>query len=670
MTEAAPLLDPAAADIAVRPQDDLYAHVNGTWLRTHRIPADRGIDGAFHALRDQSEIWCRQICEEVAAGSLEDPDAARIALLWSRFMDEAGVEAAGTAPLAPELELIRGASDHASLARIAGLLQRGGVGALIGPWLGTDPHDSAATMLNLSQSGLGLPDEAYYREEAHAPVREAYGQLIATLLHLSTETPEPEAHRKAESVLAFETHLAAHHRDAVANRDPLKSDNPIAFADLPERFPGYDWASWATALGLRLEADALVNVCQPEFVAGACTLWAESDLDLLKDWLTVSLLDTRAPLLNSALVDAHFEFHGRTLSGTEELRPRWKRALSLIEGVLGHALGRLWVERHFPPAAKARMDELVEALLGAYATSIHTLDWLGEETKQKALLKLIHFVPKIGHPATWRSHEAMHLASTSDLVGAVRVANAFETDRELSKLGKPVDRSEWFLTPQTVNAYYNPTFNEIVFPAAILQPPFFDLDGDDAVNFGAIGAVIGHEIGHGFDDQGSRYDAAGNLENWWCDADRQRFEERTAALISQYDVLVPTAVRAQGEDSQAPHVNGALTVGENIGDLGGLSIAWKAFATLLADRGVDVHAVDTADDGLSPAQRFFISWARVWRTLARPEFARQMLAIDPHSPAEFRCNQVVKNMDAFAEAFGVAPGDGMWMDPADRVRIW
>jgi len=380
-------------------------------------------------------------------------------------------------------------------------------------------------------------------------------------------------------------------------------------------------------------------------------------------------------------VEENFDFHGRTLSGTQELRPRWKRALSLIESYLGDAMGRAWVARHFPPDAKEAMDALVQRLLDAYGESIRGLDWMSEDTKVKALAKLATFNPKIGYPVKWRDYSTLHLDSSATLVDNVRAANAHATDREWAKLGGPVDRDEWYMTPQTVNAYYNPTQNEIVFPAAILQPPFFDAQADDAVNFGAIGAVIGHEIGHGFDDQGSRYDGEGNLSNWWTEEDRAAFEERTHALIGQYDVLTPSVLlptegdEAVADDSEGgterslPHVNGALTIGENIGDLGGMTIAWKAWVAALAEQGLTPRTAPVIDE-ITGAQRFFFSWARAWRTATRPQFARQMLAVDPHSPAEFRCNQVLRNLDAFAQTFDVKPGDGMWLDPAERVTIW
>ena len=558
-----------------------------------------------------------------------------------------------------------------------GALMRAGIGGLVGAYVGTDPHDSSSYMVSLVQSGIGLPDEAYYREEDYESIRQAYVAHTGRLLALAgVADPEGAAHR----IMALETALASHHRDSVSNRDPLLSDNPTPWTRLASLAPGFDWDAWAR--GARMPVRGLVvNVDQPDFLRGAASLWESTDLATLKEWLSASIIDARASLLSADFVEENFDFHGRTLSGTQELRPRWKRALSLIESYLGDAMGRAWVARHFPPDAKEAMDALVQRLLDAYGESIRGLDWMSEDTKVKALAKLATFNPKIGYPVKWRDYSTLHLDSSATLVDNVRAANAHATDREWAKLGGPVDRDEWYMTPQTVNAYYNPTQNEIVFPAAILQPPFFDAQADDAVNFGAIGAVIGHEIGHGFDDQGSRYDGNGNLSNWWTEEDRAAFEERTHALIGQYDVLTPSVLlptegdEAVADDSEdgtersLPHVNGALTIGENIGDLGGMTIAWKAWVAALAEQGLTPRTAPVIDE-ITGAQRFFFSWARAWRTATRPQFARQMLAVDPHSPAEFRCNQVLRNLDAFAQTFDVKPGDGMWLDPAERVTIW
>ena len=676
-TLLARVLETANMDRTVRPQDDFYRHVNGTWLATHEIPADRPMDGAFHALRDASEKYARTIAQDAAAGRLDDPDAQRIAVLWTQFLDEDAIEAAGSAPLHADLEFIEACTSRDELAEAMGFLMRTGIGGLVGAYVGTDPHDSSAYMVSLVQSGIGLPDEAYYREEDYAPIRDAYIAHTARLLSLAG-MPDPEG--AARRIMALETAIASHHRDSVSNRDPLLSDNPTLWSELTRLAPGFDWDAWARGAHMPVSG-LVVNVDQPDYLRGAASLWEHTDLATLKEWLSASAIDARASLLSADFVQENFDFHGRTLAGTQELRPRWKRALSLIESYLGEAMGRAWVARHFPPDAKDAMDALVGRLLHAYGESIRSLDWMSEETKEKALAKLATFNPKIGYPVKWRDYSTLHLDPAATLVDNIRAASAHATDREWDKLGCPVDRDEWYMTPQTVNAYYNPTQNEIVFPAAILQPPFFDAQADDAVNFGAIGAVIGHEIGHGFDDQGSRYDGRGNLSNWWTDEDRAAFEERTHALIGQYDVLTPSVLlpsednKEESGDSEEsverslPHVNGALTIGENIGDLGGMTIAWKAWVAALAEQGLTPQTAPVID-GVNGPQRFFFSWARAWRTATRPQFARQMLAIDPHSPAEFRCNQVLRNLDAFANAFGVRHGDGMWLDPAQRVTIW
>lgn len=669
MTETlkAHVLDPALMDTGVRPQDDYFRYVNGGWLRTHRIPADRPIDGAFYTLRDLSEERGRAIAEDAANGLIDDPDAQRIATVYSQFMDEDAAEALGAAPLLPELDAIAGADTPEELARVGGRLMRSSVPLFFAPYVNNDVNDTSRYITYITQAGLGLPDESYYREDKYAGTRDAYVAHVARVLALSGVVDEGEAPAAARRVMDFETELASHHWDSVKTRDPQLADNPRTWAQIVSENPGFDWQGWADQLGFDTAALPVLNVDQPDFLQAAAGMWASVDLEVLKLWLVRKVVDARSPLLSRAFVEENFDFYSRTLAGTQELRPRWKRAMGLVEAVLGEALGRLYVERHFPAEYKERMETLVGRLLDAYRASISDLDWMGDETKAKALEKLATFNPKIAYPPKWRDYSALEISDEATLVDNVRAAEAFELDWELGKLFRGVDRDEWFMTPQTVNAYYNPTMNEIVFPAAILQPPFFDPEADDAVNFGAIGAVIGHEIGHGFDDQGSQFDHEGNLNNWWSDEDRSEFEARTKALIAQYDAFTPAELAGHGEDY---HVNGALTIGENIGDLGGLTIAWKAWVATLADSGINSPAEAPVIDGLTGPQRFFAAWARSWRSKARDEFAIQLLAVDPHSPSEFRCNGVLRNLDAFAETYGVAPGDGMWLAPQDRVRIW
>ena len=465
---------------------------------------------------------------------------------------------------------------------------------------------------------------------------------------------------RAARIVALETTLAAAHWDVVRRRDADLSYNLRSFADLSGTAPGFDWSGWIAALGVTPEKIAELVVRQPDYLSAFAELWSGADFADWQDWARWRLIRARAAILTDELVEEEFSFYGRTLSGTEEIRERWKRAVSLVEGLMGDAVGRLYVQHHFPPQAKARMDILVANLREAYRVSISDLEWMTPETRRRALAKLDRFTAKIGYPKHWRDYAALHI-TRDDLYGNVIRGHEVEFDREVAKLGGPVDRDEWFMTPQTVNAYYNPGMNEIVFPAAILQPPFFDADADDAANYGGIGAVIGHEIGHGFDDQGSKYDGDGNLVDWWTDADRTEFTARTTKLIEQYDAYVPRDLEARDE---APHVQGAFTVGENIGDLGGLSIALLAYQLSLGGREAPVI------DGLTGVQRVLFGWSQVWRTKSRAAEAVRRLAVDPHSPPEFRCNGVVRNIDAFYDAFDVSEDDALYLDPQQRVRIW
>ena len=647
-----------------RPQDDFYRFINGQWLATHKIPADRPMDGIFNQLHDQSELWEKEIAEDASSGKISGHNAELIAHLYGTFMDEDAVEAAGYSPIAGKLERLRSVSTHLELARLMGTFRYEGIGGLFGSYVGTDAHNSSQHQLDIYQSGISLPDEAYYREEQHRPILKAWETYVATLFTL-VGIDEEQASEHAHAVKELETQIASFHRDAVSNRDPLLADHPMTWKELCSSYPSFPWDEWAASAHLPINKVDTLNVSQPDFLGQATQLWAQTDLETLKLWMAHSLIDEYAMLLSSEFIEASFNFHGRALSGTEELRPRWKRGLSLVSSLLGEAMGEIWVSRHFPPENKAIMDELVHSLLEAYHNALSTCDWMGEETRAAALKKLSTFTPKIGYPDRWIDYSPLKVESLS-LVDTVEAATRFHVQRRWDKLGGPVDRSEWHMTPQTVNAYYDPTMNEIVFPAAILQAPFFDPKADDASNFGAIGAIIGHEIGHGFDDQGSRFDAEGNLENWWTEEDRARFEERTKRLIEQYNALTPRDL--EGEEPPL-HVNGALTLGENIGDLAGLSIAWQAYVSRLKEKG-ETPQTAPAIDGLTAAQRFFTSWARGWRTAIRREFAKQLLSIDPHSPAEFRCNQVVANMDSFAEAYDLAPDDALWIAPNERVRIW
>jgi putative endopeptidase len=644
-------LDLQWVDPGTRPQDDLFGHVNGQWLRTHEIPDDRSQDGAFRALRDRAEADVRAIVEEAASSS--GADAKKIADLYHSFMDVGRIEAAGTAPLRPLLAEIAEAPDRAGLAEVLGRYQRAGGPSLLGAFVATDAKDSSRYLVHLSQSGLGLPDESYYREDTYAEIRTAY---VIHLTRLAELVGLAEPARVAERVMELETELAAQSWDRVTNRDAEKTYTLMAGSALRAHAEAFDWDRWCHGIGAPAGAFDEVVVRQPSFVAAAAQLWAERPLQQWQAWLSLRTASAFAEYLDEAVVAEDFDFYGRTLSGTPALRERWKRGVSFVEGALGEAVGRLYVERHFPASSKERMVTLVANLVEAYRQSINELDWMGPRTREQALEKLARFTPKIGYPDSWKDYSSLQI-QPDDLLGNALRAGAWSTDYEFGKLGTEVDRTEWLMTPQTVNAYYHPRMNEIVFPAAILQPPFFDPDADDAANYGGIGAVIGHEIGHGFDDQGSRYDGAGNMTDWWTPEDRAEFDRRAQQLIEQYNALSPIGLPDH-------KVNGALTVGENIGDLGGLTIAIKAYKIAIGEAEPPELA------GLTGLQRVLFGWAQVWRAATRDAEAMRRLAIDPHSPPDLRCNAVVTNLDAFHEAFGVQESDALFTPPERRVRIW
>ncbi|RYJ06961.1 MAG: peptidase M13 [Actinomycetales bacterium] len=651
--DAAPAIDIRQLDPQVRAQDDLFRHVNGPWLSTAAIAPDRATAGAFVHLVDESELAVREIVEQARDGAIEGDDARRIGDLYRSFMDTERVEALGATPLEPELAAVDAVTDVASLVRTLGSLERSGVGSLLGLYIAPDRGHPDRYVTHVVQSGIGLPDESYYTGNDFAPVRAAYVDHVETVLGLAGLD---DARSRAERVLDLETRIAEHHWDRVACRDAQKTYNLVDRAGLQALLPALDLDVWSAAAGIPDAVLAEAVVAQPSFVEGLQGLLVDAEIEAWKDWLRWQVVHAAAAYLSTPFVEANFAFYGKTLSGTDELRPRWKRGVGFVEGAVGEAVGRLYVERHYPPASKARMETLIDALIEAYRRSIAELPWMSEATKAEAHAKLEAFTPKIGHPDAFKDYSALETDPT-DLLGNARRALAVAMDRELAKIGSPIDRDEWYMTPQTVNAYYNPTMNEIVFPAAILQPPFFHAEADDAVNFGAIGAVIGHEIGHGFDDQGSHYDGTGALRNWWTDDDRAAFDALAQDLVGQYDALSP-----EGADGQT--VNGSLTIGENIGDLGGLGIAFRAFR--IATEGTEQPTID----GLTPDQRFFMSWAQAWQSKVRPAETVRRLTVDPHSPAEFRCNQVVRNIDAFYEAFDVTEDDALWLDPEQRVTIW
>jgi putative endopeptidase len=647
-------IDQAAIDPDVRPQDDLFAHVNGRWLATTTIPQDRGRYGTFDVLRETAEEHVRAIIEEVAAGAPQPGTvAAKVGDLYASFMDEQAVEALGVSPLADDLARVAAVADAGDVVALSGALGRSGVTGGVIAFVNTDDRDPSRYVVYLEQAGLGLPDESYYREDAHADKRTAYVAHVGRMLALAG-WPDPEG--AAQRVMALETRLAAGHWDKVTNRDPVKTYTLVDLAGLTEMGPGIDWVRYLEGLGAGPEAFDAVVVRQPDHIRSMAAALAEEPVEAWRDWLAWHVVHAQAPYLSAAVVEENFDFYGRTLSGVPQMRERWKRGVGLVEESLGEAVGQLYVERHFPASSKERMVTLVANLVEAYRQSISDLDWMGPDTRERALAKLAKFTPKIGYPDVWKDYSTLEVRP-DDLLGNVLRAGAWSTDFDLAKIGKPVDHDEWFMSPQTVNAYYHPRMNEIVFPAAILQPPFFDAEADDAANYGGIGAVIGHEIGHGFDDQGSKYDGDGNMTDWWEPTDRTEFDRRSQALIDQYSALSPAGLPDH-------KVNGALTVGENIGDLGGVTIALKAYRIAL---GADEPPVL---DGLTGLQRVLFGWAQVWRMVTRDAEAVRRLAVDPHSPPDLRCNAVVTNLDAFHEAFEVQESDALYTPPDKRVRIW
>jgi putative endopeptidase len=648
-------LDLSHIDPAVRPQDDLFRFMNGKWLKESTIPEDRASDGAFYWLYEEAEKQVKQIIlDQAATKAPAGSNAQKIGDLYNSFMDETQIEKLGISPIAKDLAAAQAITGLSDFLKTLGEFESRGLSGLFYSYVSTDNKDSTKNILYLGQSGISLPDEAYYREGDYQGVRDAFLLHIQKMFELANLA---DAALAAKQVLEIESLIASCHWDQVKDRDAELTYNKKSFAQLSQLAPDFDWQLWISASKTPMQVLQQVVVRQPSYFEGLSKLLATFDLPKWRSWLTWHVLSGASPYLSSQFVNENFAFYGTTLSGIPKLKDRWKRGVGLVEGALGEAVGQIYVQRHFGENAKTKMVELVKNLITAYRISIEGLSWMSQETKERAFVKLNKFTPKIGYPDRWRDYSKLSI-SPNDLIGNLAQIAKFSQDYEYAKIGKPVDKSEWYMTPQTVNAYYNPGMNEIVFPAAILQPPFFDVNADDyAANYGGIGAVIGHEIGHGFDDQGSKYDGDGNLVNWWSDVDRAEFEKRTKKLIDQYNQLSPEA---------APEVkvNGALTVGENIGDLGGLTIAYKAYQISLDGKQPPVI------DGYTGWQRFFMGWAQSWRSKYRPEEARRRIAIDPHSPAEFRCNQIVANLDEFHNAFGLVQNDKQYMAQSERVRIW
>lgn len=637
--------DTAGMDRSVEPGDNFYEFANGTWADTTPIPADKSNYGMFTMLADLSLERSREILDEAAR-----TPGSKIGDFYSSFIDRAAVNAAGIQPVQPMLQKIRGAADRPALAAIMGDLARAGVNAPFGNFVDSDDKNPDSAIFQFAQGGLGLPDRDYYLSDDAGLVqkRNAYRDYLAQLFTLAGES---NAAARAAAVLAFETDIAEAHWNRVDSRDATKTYNKLTLAQLEGSAPGFAWDPYFSAIGVAAQPNVIVR--QPSAVAGTAKLFATSPLDVVKDYLWLQALDAYAPYLSDPFVDAHFAFHGTVLNGTPQNEEVWKRGVNLVTAGMGEAVGKEYVDRYFPPEAKAEMDKLVANVIAAMDRRIQGLSWMAPETKSRARAKLAAFTPKIGYPDKWRDYSALEIRR-NDLVGNVMRANRFEHQRGLNKLGRPVDRDEWFMTPMTVNAYANFNWNEIVFPAAILQPPFFDPNADPAINYGGIGAVIGHEISHHFDDQGSKYDETGRLSEWWTPGDVQRFNALTGKLADQYDKY---------EVAPGKFVNGKFTLGENIGDLAGLQVAYDAYRASLGGREAPVI------DGFNGDQRFYLGWAQVWRRNYRPENLLQRLLTDPHSPSEQRV-AVVRNLDPWYPAFGVSTDDRLYLSPDQRVRIW
>ncbi|WP_024890177.1 M13 family metallopeptidase [Luteimonas huabeiensis] len=645
-------IDTAGMDTRKRPGEDFFGYVNGTWAATTEIPADKSSYGAFMILRDLSEARVRQLVESYPLG---DPatggDAPKIAALYAAFMDEAAVEALGARPLEPLLADIRAAADHEALATLMGGRYGGFGRSLFGLSVSDDQRRPDVYALYLSQSGLGLGDREMYLDPKFAPQRERYRAYVAQLLELAG-WPQPAA--QAEAILALETRIAEAHWTRAQSRDRSKTYNPLALSAFPERAPGFPWAAFFAAAGVDRAQVAVVR--QDTAIPKLAEIFAQTDVPTLQAWQAFHAADSAAPLLSSDFVEAHFEFRSKFLSGQPEQRERWKRAVAFAEEAMGEAIGRDYVALYYPADAKAKMDELVANVKAAMRTRLQALEWMGPETRAEALAKLENFGLKIGHPETWRDYSGLEIVN-GDLFGNAERSLRFDWDYRRQRIGRPVDKGEWGMTPQTVNAYYSSVKNEIVFPAAILQPPFFDPAADPAVNYGAIGGVIGHEIVHGFDDQGRKSDGHGVLRDWWTAEDAAKFEAQAAKLGAQYEAY--TFPQLPGM-----HINARVAMGENIGDLGGLTIALEAYRRSLG--GAQAPEID----GFSGEQRLFMGWAQVWRTLWRDDALRQQLVNGTHSPGQIRAFAPLRNIDAWYDAFEVTERDPLWIAPEDRVRIW
>ena len=644
--------DVAGMDRTTRAGDDFVTHTSGTYLKTLEIPADKTSFGMFTKLRDLSQERTRTIIEKAAAsGGAPGSEAQKVGDFYASFMDEAAIEAKGIAPIKPELDKIAAIADKTQLAAMFGRFSRIGVSTPIGVGVGPDRKNPDAFQVGASQGGLGLPDRDYYLDMANpkfAEARAKYQAYVATLLGLSGFA---DADARATAIIALETKIAATHWTRVERRQAEKTYNPVARADLDRAYPGVDWGQLLTNAGL--EGQPVINMSTPSALQGAGKLIDSEPLAVWRDYLAFQLLRDVAPVLPKAFVDANFDMYSKTLGGQPAQTPRWKRGVDTTTAVLGEALGKLYVADYFPPDAKAKADELVKNIIAAMDARLANLAWMDPSTRTAARAKLAAFKPKIGYPDKWLDYSALEIRK-GDAIGNMERATEFQYARQVAKLGNPVDRSEWFMTPMTVNAYANPVWNEIVFPAAILQAPFFDAKADPAVNYGGIGAVIGHEITHHFDDQGRKYDKTGKLADWWTPQDVERFKVMTDKVVAQYGAYEPLPGKK---------INGELTLGENMADLAGINIAFDAWKLSL--NGKKAMAID----GWTGEQRFFLGFSQVWRQKYRDAILLQQLTTDPHSPGNFR-PYVVRNLDAWYAAFDVKPGEKYYLGPAERLKVW
>ncbi|PKG86399.1 peptidase M13 [Colwellia sp. 75C3] len=646
-------IEKANIDNTIRPQDNFYRYVNGNWLKNHTIPGDKTAIGSFYDLRDKADDDVKAIIEELAVAKnlTKGSDEQKVADIFRSYMDTEKRNSLGVKPIQPIFDAINNLNNKSELASFFGEYQAVGVGSPLAFYISVNAKDSSSYATHIWQSGLGLPDKDYYFNETErfTALRAGYIAHIEKMFNLAGIADGKKA---AKTIMALETKLAKFHWTQVQSRDSEKRYNKYAVNKLNELTDAFDWSAYLAAQGVASQKDIIIN--QPDFVAGFGEIFAETSLEDWKTYLNFHSLSNFSSYLTTDIDNENFDFYSKQLSGRQEQRPQWKRGVGVVNGNLGEVIGKVYVNRHFTPQAKARMSELVENLRSSYGNSIDDLEWMSTDTKKAAHVKLAAFTPKIGYPDRWEDYSALSIDG-NDLVGNILRSSRLSHDKEVAKLGGPIKNWEWGMTPQTVNAYYNPTVNEIVFPAAILQAPFFNMKADDAVNYGGIGAVIGHEMGHGFDDQGSKYDAEGNLRNWWTEQDLAEFSNRTKALVEQYDEY-------HVFDDLA--VNGKLTLGENIGDLSGVTIAYRAYKTSLNGEEAPVL------DGLTGDQRFFMGYAQIWRAKIVEKSARNRVATDPHSPAEFRALGSLSNMNEFYQAFDVKEGDAMYIAPEKRVKIW